>query len=158
MHASGLLAAAALWASAKAIPASNPLVERAGAELMLEKRAEETAAWVSVDDEGQPATTYTPSVATVDGTTSIKDAAPHDITATVYTWTEWGEITTSTGSPPPPVATGRNGQGAFARCHNMDGENAPFCDPYLNSTLIVDKTYYSKPAKNISNYITASRS
>lgn len=138
MHAATLLAAAALWASATAIPAANPNLELAA----LEKRADETAAWVSVDDEGQPATTYTPSVTTVDGTTSIVDAAPHDITATVFTWTQWGEITTSTGSPPPPVATGRNGQGAFARCHNMDGENAPFCDPYLNSTLIVDKTYY----------------
>ena len=139
MHASTLLAAAALWASAKAIPAAHAVVDFA-----IEKRAEQTDAWVTVDDEGQPVKTYTPSMTVVDGTTSIKDGAPHDITATVYTWTKWDEVITSTGSPPAPTATGRNGQGAFARCHNMDGDNAPFCDPAVNSTLYLGSTYYSK--------------
>ncbi|CAM1504109.1 Fc.00g017000.m01.CDS01 [Cosmosporella sp. VM-42] len=138
MHASAILAAAALWATAKAVPAPAPTE---AAEL-IEKRADQTALWVSVNDEGQPLETYTPSMTVVDGTTSVDHAAPHDLTASVYTFTEWGEITTSTGEPPNPTATGKSGIGAFSRCVNMDGEHAPFCAPAANSTLYVGNTYY----------------
>ncbi|KAH6990711.1 hypothetical protein BKA56DRAFT_214715 [Ilyonectria sp. MPI-CAGE-AT-0026] len=109
----------------------------------IEKRADQTAAWVTVDDEGQPAATYTPSITVIDGTTSaVEHGAPHDITATVYTITQYGKKTTRTGDPPNPTATAKSGEGAFARCHNKDGENAPFCDPASNSTLFVGSTYY----------------
>lgn len=142
MHASKILATMGLMASAHAtvIRHERDLQANAG----LEKRADKTAAWVSIDDDMQPATTYTPSYTTVDGTTSIVDAAPHDLTASVYTYTSWGKIHTSTGEPPNPRATGKNGEGVFSRCYNKDGDNAPFCAPYANSTLDVKKTYYGK--------------
>ncbi|KAG5663737.1 hypothetical protein KAF25_006322 [Fusarium avenaceum] len=140
MHASKILATMGFMASAHAtvIRHERDLQVNAG----LEKRADKTAAWVSIDDDMQPATTYTPSYTTVDGTTSIVDAAPHDLTASVYTYTSWGKIHTSTGEPPNPRATGKNGEGVFSRCYNKDGDNAPFCAPYANSTLDVKKTYY----------------
>ncbi|KAH7156210.1 hypothetical protein EDB81DRAFT_786294 [Dactylonectria macrodidyma] len=156
MHASSILVALSAVASASAsairlrgvdkpdLAAVKPdvvvAVERDA--VAMEKRADQTAAWVTVDDEGQPETTYTPSMTVVDGTTSIEHGAPHDITASVYTITEWGKITTSTGDPPNPTAKAKSGQGAFARCHNMDGDNAPFCEPSSNSTLFVGSTYY----------------
>ncbi|KAF5013603.1 hypothetical protein FDECE_408 [Fusarium decemcellulare] len=140
MHASKVLASMGLVASASAsILRYAPVQER---EFVVEKRADATAAWVTVDDEKQPATTYTPSMTVVDGTTSIKDAAPHDLTASVFTWTTWGEIYTSTGEPPNPTASGKHGEGTFSRCYNKDGDNAPFCSPYNSSTLIRDETYY----------------
>jgi hypothetical protein len=116
----------------------------------LEERFEEhdidpaapTAPWVTVDDEGRPAATFTPSYTTNPTTTSLVDAAPHDLTASVYTWTTWGKATTSTGEPPNPTATSKNNEGAFSRCFNMDGEYAPFCRPSLNSTLLTGTTYF----------------
>lgn len=142
MHASTVFAAAAaLWAtsvSASAMPTAY-LEERA-----LEKRADQTAPWVTVDDEGQPAKTYTPHMETSGGTTKVVDAAPHDITASVYTFTSWEKITTSTGAPPNPTATGKNNEGAFARCYNTEGDWAPFCDPANNSTLLTGNTYYGE--------------
>lgn len=143
MHASTVLAAMAFWASsasASAVPTAY--VEERAAN--IEKRAEQTAPWVTVDDEGQPAKTYTPSMETSDGTTKVIDAAPHDITASVYTWTTWEKVTTSTGAPPNPTATGKNNEGAFARCFNQKGDNAPFCDPIINSTLETGHTYYGR--------------
>ncbi|UNI23589.1 hypothetical protein JDV02_009399 [Purpureocillium takamizusanense] len=100
--------------------------------------------WVVVDDEGQPSKTVTPSLTTIDGTPSaVADAAPHDLTASVYTWTTWGQITTSTGEPPNPTATNaKTGEGSFSRCFNKDGPNAPFCRPAANSTLLTGSTYY----------------
>jgi hypothetical protein len=142
MHASKILATMGLMASAHATVIRHERDLQANAA--LEKRADKTAAWVTVDDDMQPATTYTPSYTTVDGTTSIVDAAPHDLTASVYTYTSWGKIHTSTGEPPNPQATGKNGEGVFSRCYNKDGDNAPFCAPYANSTLDVKKTYYGK--------------
>ncbi|KAM0342692.1 hypothetical protein ACHAPU_009303 [Fusarium lateritium] len=141
MHASKILATMGLMASAHATAIRYERDLEANAPA-LEKRADETAAWVTIDDDLQPATTYTPSYTTVDGTTSIVDAAPHDLTATVYTYTSWGKIHTSTGEPPNPQATGKHGEGVFSRCYNKDGDNAPFCAPYANSTLDVKKTYY----------------
>lgn len=142
MHASTLLAAAALWASSRAIPAATPVAREVDA--VIERRAEQTDAWVTVDDEGQPSTTYTPSMTVIDGTTSVKDAAPHDLTASLFTITYYAKITTSTGQPPNPTASAKSGQGAFARCHNLDGDFAPFCAPYVNSTIYTGNTYYSK--------------
>ncbi|KAF4975243.1 hypothetical protein FZEAL_7950 [Fusarium zealandicum] len=140
MHASKILASMGLLASASASVvryAANH--ER---DFAIEKRAAETAAWVTVDDEKQPAATYTPSMTVDDGTTKYVDGAPHDLTATVFTWTEYGKITTSTGEPPNPTASGKHGEGAFSRCHNKDGANAPFCTPAENSTLTQKVTYY----------------
>lgn len=145
MHASKIIASIGLAASAHAtvIRYERDLEVNAPAAA-LEKRAEPTAAWVTVDDEMQPATTYTPSYTTVDGTTSLIDAPPHDLTASVYTYTSWGKIHTSTGEPPNPQATGKHGEGVFARCYNKDGDNAPFCSPYANSTLDVKNTYFGE--------------
>ncbi|KAF5019870.1 hypothetical protein F66182_8106 [Fusarium sp. NRRL 66182] len=143
MHASKIFASMGLVASASATVirhVDNHERDNAG----LEKRADATAAWVTVDDEMQPATTYTPSYTTIDGSTSLMDAAPHDLTATVYTYTSWGKIHTSTGEPPNPTASGKHGEGAFSRCYNQDGPNAPFCAPASNSTLDAKKTYFSK--------------
>lgn len=106
--------------------------------------AEPTDPWVKVDDDGQPSTTYTPQFTTQASSTSLLDAAPHDLTASVYTWTTWAKVTTSTGDPPNPTATGKNGEGSFARCYNPDGENAPFCRPAFNSTLLTGRTYYGE--------------
>lgn len=139
MHASIILALAAT-ASATVVN-YHPVQERA---IAIEKRAAVTAPWVSVDDEGQPQETYTPSMTVEDGTTKIENGAPHDLTASVYTWTSYAKVHTTTGEPPNPTATGKNGQGAFARCYNMKGDNAPFCDPRPNSTLYVKDTYYGR--------------
>ncbi|KAH6900025.1 hypothetical protein B0T10DRAFT_469431 [Thelonectria olida] len=149
MHASTILVAlstvASVSASALRYRAAAPEPTRAIAiekrVEAIEKRAQPSDAWVSVDDEAQPETTNTPSATVVDGTTSYENGAPHDLTATVFTITELGKITTSTGSPPNPTASS-NGQGAFARCHNKDGDKAPLCDPAVDSTLLVDSTYY----------------
>ncbi|KPM40620.1 hypothetical protein AK830_g5972 [Neonectria ditissima] len=157
MHASTILVALSALASASASTLRYRAVEELAAAIekkavgkraaaapapVMQKRADQTAAWVQVDDEGQPAATNTPSMTVVDGVTSIENGAPHDITASVYTITANAKVTTSTGDPPNPTATAKNGQGAFARCHNMDGEHAPFCDPSANSTLFVGSTYY----------------
>jgi len=106
----------------------------------LHLRADPTAPWVSVDREGQPASTYTPSVTTIDGTTSVVNGAPHDITASLYTFTNRGYIIYSTGSPPPPAPTHNSGAGAFARCYNQTGL---VCDPPEGSVLNPKRTYYS---------------
>lgn len=146
MHASKILASIGLMALANATVIRYERDLEADAP-GLEKRADKTAAWVTVDDEQQPATTYTPSYTTVDGTTSIVDAAPHDLTATVYTYTSWAKIYTSTGEPPNPQATGKHGEGVFSRCYNKDGDNAPFCSPYANSTLDARRTYFGELPK-----------
>ena len=109
----------------------------------LEKRVDPTAVWVSVDDEGSPAATYTPSMVTEDGSTSYADAAPHDLTASVFTYTSYGKVSTSTGDIPNPTATNKHSEGSFPRCYNQDGDDAPHCYPYAESTLYVDSIYYS---------------
>ncbi|KFH45483.1 hypothetical protein ACRE_036640 [Hapsidospora chrysogenum ATCC 11550] len=109
---------------------------------VLAKRADPTAVWVSVDDEGQPARTITPSVTTEDGTTAIVDGAPHDITGSVFTWTSYGRVTTSTGDPPNPTATNKHTEGAFPLCENKDGDHKPLCYPTPSSTLFKDTIYY----------------
>jgi hypothetical protein len=151
MHASKILASMGLMvlANATVIRYERDLQADAPA---LEKRADKTAAWVTVDDEQQPATTYTPSYTTIDGTTSLLDAAPHDLTASVYIYTSWGKAYTSTGEPPNPQATGKHGEGVFSRCHNKDGDNAPFCSPYANSTLDASNTYFGESLKPLAHH------
>lgn len=143
MRSSTILSAASLLGLAAAIPAA---ADPQQPDLIIAKRdpPAATAPWVEVDDGGQPKTTYTPSATVVDASTSIQDAAPHDLTASVYTETWYGEIETRTGDPPNPTPTGKGDQGAFTRCFNMDGKNAPFCAPAENSILYTDKTYYGK--------------
>lgn len=100
--------------------------------------------WISVDDEGRPAATLTPFLTTDDeGSTYLRDAAPHDLTATVFTYTDYGKVSTSTGDPPNPSATTENSlQGGFPVCSNMEGENAPLCAPSPRSTLWQNEVYY----------------
>lgn len=150
MHAIAILgAAAALCRSAAAMPTAAPEAQLEAIDTLhrranLQPRADPTAPWVTVGDEGTPVKTITPKVTTVSGTPTLVDVAPHDITASVYTWTSWGEITTSTGLPPNPTAVSKNNDGVFSRCYNKDGDDAPFCTPYKNSTLLTGSTYYSE--------------
>ncbi|KAL7939531.1 hypothetical protein V8C35DRAFT_10608 [Trichoderma chlorosporum] len=152
MHAAAILgAAAALYGSVAAMPKATPepqphpqlemqmqMLRRAN----LQPRADATAPWVTVGDEGTPVKTVTPKMTTVSGTPTLVDVAPHDITASAYTWTSWGDIFTSTGRPPNPTATSTNNDGVFSRCYNVDGDDAPFCTPYKNSTLTTGNIYY----------------
>ncbi|KAM0516264.1 hypothetical protein ACHAPE_005410 [Trichoderma viride] len=149
MHAIAVLgaAAAALCSSAAAMPTAAPYPELEALEALhrrahLQPRADPTAAWVTVGDEGTPVKTITPKATTISGTPTLVDVAPHDITASVYTFTSWGVITTSTGQPPNPTATSKNNDGVFSRCYNKDGKDAPFCTPYTNSSLLTGSTYY----------------
>lgn len=158
MLSAALLSAFALSGavSASAIPTAAPEMDPdmipAMGEPSIVKRVDAENPWVTVDDYTSPATTYTPSITTIDGSTSRVNAAPHDLTASVYTWTTIGEISTSTGEPPNPTATGKHGEGVFARCYNRDGPHAPFCHPYPNSTLHTENTYYSKEAPFLNHY------
>ncbi|KAL7902035.1 hypothetical protein HDV63DRAFT_377684 [Trichoderma sp. SZMC 28014] len=149
MHAIAVLgaAAAALCSPAAAMPTAAPYPELEALEALhrrahLQPRADPTAAWVTVGDEGTPVKTITPKATTISGTPTLVDVAPHDITASVYTFTSWGVITTSTGQPPNPTATSKNNDGVFSRCYNKDGKDAPFCTPYTNSSLLTGNTYY----------------
>ncbi|GAO13452.1 hypothetical protein UVI_02016610 [Ustilaginoidea virens] len=106
------------------------------------------APWVTVNDEGNPVTTLTPAVSSVSGTPSPVDAAPHDLTASLYTVTNYGHVYTSTGLPPNPTATNaKTNEGSFSRCFNQRGAYAPFCRPTHNSTIYTGRTYYAHEAK-----------
>lgn len=130
-----LTAATLLVGAAHAVPA--PAVTPA-----LALRAEATDAWVSVDKTGLPST-VTPVVTVSDGTTTTLSAIPTELTATLLTRTEYGELTTSTGtSAAEPTATNKKGAGSFLVCSNSDGDYAPFCEPAKNSSLYVGTTYY----------------
>ncbi|KAI0466225.1 hypothetical protein F4859DRAFT_519248 [Xylaria cf. heliscus] len=130
--AAGLLLAAA----AHAIP--NPLQPRATDTATPTDAALEP--WVTVNDDGQ-ASTVTPVLSTIDGTPTVISGAPHDVTATVFTYTSYGKVITSTGEAPGPTATGQSA-GSFAVCDNMDGEFAPWCKPDGGTPLYVGTTYY----------------
>ncbi|KAI0536802.1 hypothetical protein GGR58DRAFT_474208 [Xylaria digitata] len=123
-------AACLLLAAAHAIP--NPLQPRT-TDAALEP-------WVTVDAEGQ-ASTVTPVLSTISGTPTVISGAPHDVTATVFTYTSYGKVVTSTGASPDPTATSQSA-GSFAVCSNLDGAMAPWCTPENNSTLYVGTTYY----------------
>ena len=148
MRSSTLLSAAAALGFAAAAPAA-PSSSASLNDLPKRDPPAATAPWVQIDEDGQPKTTHTPSATVLeDGSTSVSDAAPHDLTATVYTRTWYGEISTSTGDPPNPTQTGsskkKNKSGAITRCFNKDGDNAPFCAPSQDSTLYTKGTYYGK--------------
>lgn len=147
MRAVTFFSSAALLGVAAAVPAASqqqPRAQETAEPLVARDPPAPTAPWVEVNDNGQPSTTYTPVQTQVDGSTSYIDAAPHDLTASVYTQTWYGEISTRTGDPPNPTPTGKGNKGAFTRCYNMDGEFAPFCAPSVNSTMYIDQTYYGK--------------
>ncbi|KAI0160747.1 hypothetical protein GGR57DRAFT_456219 [Xylariaceae sp. FL1272] len=109
----------------------------------LQPRATDTALepWITVGTDGS-AVTVTPVQTTIDGTPTVLSAAPHDLTATVYTETYNLGISTTTGSPPQPTATNTDGAGAFAACHNLEGDMAPWCEPTAQDPLYVGSTYY----------------
>lgn len=137
-----VLAATALALPADSEPAAPRVTEPPLLPNFLERRAGPTDAWVEVDDEGRPANTHTPSISEIDGSTSVIDGAPHDLTASLFTNTWYGKVSTSTGDPPAPSATNKHTQGAFARCNNLDGENAPLCDPAPSAVLFENSIYY----------------
>lgn len=138
MIATKLLAAAAMLISAThAAPAPEPTPA-------LQLRADATDAWITVDSTGLPST-VTPVVTVSDGVATTISAIPTELTATVLTKTEYGEVTTSTGTAPAePTAKNKKGKGAFLTCSNTDGDYAPFCEPAKNSTLYPGTTYYGK--------------
>ncbi|KZZ93806.1 hypothetical protein AAL_05522 [Moelleriella libera RCEF 2490] len=91
--------------------------------------------WVTVNDEGNPQTTFTPTAST--------NTPPHDIAASVFTINDYGVLTTRTGLPPNPTVTNAvTNQGSFSRCFNQNGPFAPFCRPTFNSSIYVGTTYY----------------
>jgi hypothetical protein len=144
LRSSSSVFVAAMPAAGEADDAEAAAITPAPQPPLLEMRADPTAPWVSVDDMGRPASTLTPSLTTIDGSVSVIDGAPHDITATVFTQTFYGVVSTSTGTAPNPSATNSNKEGGFARCYNEDGDMAPFCDPATDSTLYEGTTYYGK--------------
>ncbi|KAI1392938.1 uncharacterized protein F4822DRAFT_392635 [Hypoxylon trugodes] len=97
--------------------------------------------WVTVNDDGKPST-VTPVLSTVSGTPTVISGAPHDLTATVFTETSYGKVSTSTGTAPMATATGGEGAGSFQACHNKDGDGAPWCQPTAGSPLYPGVTYY----------------
>ncbi|KJZ77480.1 hypothetical protein HIM_03204 [Hirsutella minnesotensis 3608] len=133
-----------------AIPAVTPTATLAardrGAADTAASTVDSLAPWVTLWPMSQSlsAKTMTPSVTTTaGGNTSIVDAAPYELTGSVFSWRSWGVVGTSTGLPPNPTAANQaTGEGFFSRCVNRDGAFAPFCRPLLNSTLIVGNTYY----------------
>ncbi|CAJ2499664.1 Uu.00g025170.m01.CDS01 [Anthostomella pinea] len=134
MYALASVAAATLLlssASASAVP-NGPLSPRETDSAL--------APWVTVGDDGKPST-VTPVLSTVDGTTTIVSGAPHDLTATVFTTTSYGKVETSTGTAPLATATGGEA-GSFPICHNLDGDDAPWCQPTDAQQLFVGTTYY----------------
>jgi hypothetical protein len=145
MHASTLLGAALAIRVAAAVAVAVPAPSKAP----LVRRDYDNndnlpaAPWVTIDDNGQPSKTFTPVLTTMGSTVSGVDAAPHDLTASLYTLNNFGHVTTSTGLPPNPTPTNaKTNQGAFSRCYNKAGPYAPFCRPSYNSSIYTGNTYY----------------
>jgi hypothetical protein len=138
----------ALVGSASAIPHINRnqhgiILAPRQTETPTPTPASPTDAWVSVDPSGRPST-VTPVLTTINGTPTVISGAPYDLTGTVFTQTRHdAKITTSTGAAPRPTANSKDGSGAFAVCHNLDGDSAPFCEPKNNATIYPDGTHYS---------------
>ncbi|OTA57521.1 hypothetical protein K449DRAFT_138041 [Hypoxylon sp. EC38] len=131
MYASGSAAvgAALLFSLASAVPNVRPRQTDSALE-----------PWVTVNEDGKPST-VTPVLSTISGTPTIISGAPHDITATVFTETNYGKVSTSTGTAPIATATGGDA-GSFPVCHNKDGDNAPWCQPTEGTPLYPGITYY----------------
>ncbi|KAI1193476.1 hypothetical protein F5X97DRAFT_314236 [Nemania serpens] len=126
-------AAGLLLVAAHAMP--NAIIQPRATDAALEP-------WVTVNDDGKPST-VTPVSTTISGTPTVLSGAPHDVTATVFTYTSYGKIVTSTGlTPPAPTATGTKSAGSFALCNNLDGDLAPWCRPDGDTPLYVGTTYY----------------
>lgn len=138
-------AAAAAWLSllstVSAIP--NPNAHNAIAPRQTQPVVNPTEVWVTVDESGIPRT-VTPVQTTISGTPTIISGAPYEVTGTLFTSTRVDAKLTTVSGPAQPKATGTDGSGAFAVCHNLDGPFAPFCDPQNNATLYPDATYYVK--------------
>jgi hypothetical protein len=142
MHASTFVLGASmlLWESVL-VGAALPRDVR-----LMNKRippANPTAPWVSVDESGRPSTA-TPVATAVDGVATILSGAPNELTGSVFTYTEFAKVRTSTGTPPMATPTGAGGSGAFPLCRNPDGPNKPFCFPENGAELFPGRTYYSK--------------
>lgn len=136
-----LATAAVLVSSATALPNFLPIFglrQTEGTEGEITDPA--FSLWVTVDEVGS-ASTVTPALSTVSGTTTIVNAAPAEITGTVVTIPYAHTTSTVTGTPAPPKATG-NTAGAFPVCNNLDGENAPWCSPAKDVVLLTGTTYY----------------
>ncbi|SPO07637.1 uncharacterized protein DNG_10332 [Cephalotrichum gorgonifer] len=103
-------------------------------------RAEATAIWVAIDKDGSPTTTATPYQTTIDGTPTLVDAPPYELTGTVFTWVDHLQKTTSTGSR-KPGPTGKGKSGTFVKCFSKH-ETSPFCEPVNEGQLLVGNTYY----------------
>ncbi|KAI1499042.1 hypothetical protein F5X99DRAFT_298465 [Biscogniauxia marginata] len=131
MHALASIAAATLLlSSASAVPNLRRRDTTTGLE-----------PWVTVNEEGQPST-VTPKLSTADGTPTTISPAPNDVTATVFTQTSFGKVTTSTGTAAAiPTPTG-GAAGEFAICHNLDGDFAPWCSPTSGTKVYPGTTYY----------------
>ncbi|KAI1378868.1 hypothetical protein F4677DRAFT_443350 [Hypoxylon crocopeplum] len=97
--------------------------------------------WVTVNEDGKPST-VTPVLSTISGTPTVISGAPHDLTATVFTETNYGKVSTSTGSAPIPTATDSEGAGSFPVCQNKGGDHAPWCLPTEGTPLYPGITYY----------------
>ncbi|PHH51505.1 hypothetical protein CFIMG_000179RA [Ceratocystis fimbriata CBS 114723] len=97
------------------------------------------AVWVEVDADGQPVKTHTPSQTVIDGTTSLLDAPPYEITGTVFTEYHPDRTVYATRLPQPKS----DGSGAFPLCTATAGaDGSPFCWPREGDTLFVDTQYY----------------
>ncbi|KAH7018526.1 uncharacterized protein B0I36DRAFT_368541 [Microdochium trichocladiopsis] len=107
---------------------------------LFPRQTDGPAPWVTVDASGV-ASTVTPAVSTVSGTTAIVDGAPADVTGTVRTVPYWDTTSTITDTPSPPKPTGEVA-GAFAVCKNRAGKDAPFCSPQAGSKLFPGSRYY----------------
>ncbi|KAI2622455.1 hypothetical protein GGR54DRAFT_64648 [Hypoxylon sp. NC1633] len=131
MYASTTVAATALLLSlASAIPNVRPRETDPALE-----------PWVTVNEDGKPST-VTPVLSTISGSPTIISGAPHDLTATVFTETNYGKVSTSTGTAPIPTATDGDGAGSFPVCHNKDGDHVPWCLPTEGTPLYPGTTYY----------------
>ncbi|KAI1817246.1 hypothetical protein GGS20DRAFT_534253 [Poronia punctata] len=126
---SSIAAASLLLASAHAAP--NAVQPRA-TDIALKP-------WVTVNEDGKPST-VTPVMSTISGTPTLISGAPHDLTASVFTYTSYGKVITSTGPPPQPTANGKGATSVWV-CHNLDGENAPWCLPTGKEPMYKDTEY-----------------
>ncbi len=139
MHASRYLLPACLGlgtalAVPAAVPAPTPIAARDGTDL---------DPWVTINESGQPKT-VTPVLTTISGTPTVISPAPYQLTGSVFTQTNNGDVRTTTGSAPLPTATNVEGAGVFNVCNNRDGDFKPFCLPSDNGTLYPGSIYYGE--------------
>ncbi|KAK0630068.1 hypothetical protein B0T17DRAFT_527441 [Bombardia bombarda] len=132
----GMAAAAATWLLLLG-------TATASGQLLVDSKAtpaHPTDVWVSVNDQGHPAT-VTPALTIVDGTPTIASGAPYEVTGTVFTKTKQASVTIATGVT-PQIAHNDKGEGAFALCNNKNGTARPFCLPADTAPLYPEDFYY----------------